>query len=144
MYFGGLDDFATVWQITPRKPFEKVATKFPRRFQVSKNISLGERQFARKCSICHTLKPDDANRAGPTLFKLFGRRAGSLPDYPYSKALKTIDIVWTPETVDSLFRLGPHDYTPGSKMPLQQIAEKEKRDALIEFLKAATEPTTAQ
>ncbi|MGI9424023.1 MAG: c-type cytochrome, partial [Hyphomicrobiaceae bacterium] len=143
LYFGSLDDFATAWQISPRKPFERVATKFPRRFQVNQNVSLGERQFARKCSICHTLKPDDANRAGPTLYKIFGRRAGSLPGYPYSKALKSIDVVWTAETIDKLFRLGPHDYTPGSKMPLQRIAEKAKRDALIEFLQAATQPESA-
>ncbi|MEM9355672.1 MAG: c-type cytochrome [Pseudomonadota bacterium] len=138
IYYGSLDDHATAWQISPRKPFEKVASSFPRRFQVKGNISLGQRQFARKCSICHTLHPDDANRAGPTLYNVFGRKIGTLPGYPYSKALKSLDIVWSAETIDKLFALGPDKFTPGSKMPLQRIAEKEKRDALVKFLKEAT------
>ena len=143
LYYGGLDDFVTAWQVVPRKPFEPVQTKFPRRFQVKgTKISLGERQFARKCSICHTLGPNDANRAGPTLYRVFGRRIGSLPGYPYSPALKTLDIVWTEATISKLFEQGPHEYTPGSKMPLQQITDREKRDALIAFLKAATEPAS--
>lgn len=144
VYYGSLDDFATVWQVSPRKPFEQVASSFPRRFQVNKNISLGERQFARKCSICHTLRPDDANRAGPTLFGVFGRKAGTLAGYPYSKALKSLKLIWNEETIAKLFELGPDDYTPGSKMPLQRIADKAKRDALITFLKEATAASSAQ
>ena len=138
VYYGSLDDFATSWQIKPRKPFEPVAGEFPRRFQVSENLSLGERQFARKCSICHTLTPDDANRAGPTLHRIFGRKAGTLPNYPYSPALKSAKLIWNEETIGKLFALGPHDYLPGSKMPLQQISDTAKRDALIAFLKRAT------
>jgi cytochrome c len=140
LYFGSLDDYAIAWQVSPRKPFEAAPSQFPRRFQVTANISQGERQFARKCSICHTLKPDDANRAGPTLYRIFGRRAGTLQGYPYSPALKRTDIVWNEETIGKLFELGPDDYTPGSKMPLQRISDKAERDALIDFLKRVTGP----
>ncbi len=145
IYYGGLDDFVTLWQVSPRKPFERVASRYPRRFQVGKSSapSLGERQFARKCSICHTLTRDGKNRAGPTLHGLFGRKAGSLPGYPYSKALKESGIVWTEETVRKLFALGPEHYTPGSKMPLQKITDTKARDALIRFLKTATAPVAA-
>ncbi|MGI9476835.1 MAG: c-type cytochrome [Hyphomicrobiaceae bacterium] len=140
IYYGSLDDHATAWQVTPRKPFEAAAvTKFPRRFQV-KNVALGERQFARKCSICHTLSPDGRNRAGPTLYGVFGRRIASLPGYPYSEPLKKLDIVWNERTIAKLFELGPHEFTPGSKMPLQKITDVKKRDALIAFLKRATAP----
>lgn len=140
IYFGGLDDYATRWQLSPREKFESAPSTFPRRFQISgSQISLGEEQFARKCSVCHTLTPDDANRAGPTLFKLFGRPAGSVPGYPYSPALRSAKIVWTPETLGKLFEIGPHTYTPGSKMPLQVIANAEKRKALVEYLKAVTD-----
>lgn len=141
LYFGSLDDHATAWQVTPRKPFETTSvTKFPRRFQVKENISLGERQFARKCSICHTLAPDGRNRAGPTLYGVFGRRIATLPGYPYSKPLKKLDIIWNEETIAKLFELGPHKFTPGSKMPLQKITDVKKRDALIAYLKRATAP----
>lgn len=143
LYYGGLDDFVTVWQIVPRASFETVESSFPRRFQVSGEadnpIAKGELQFARKCSVCHTLQPDGKNRAGPTLYKIFGRRIASLPDYPYTPALKQLDIVWSEDTVAKLFELGPEVFTPGSKMPLQKMTDKSQRDALIAFLKVASE-----
>lgn len=142
LYYSGLDDFVTQWQISPRQPFETVESRFPRRFQVTENMSLGEQQFARKCSICHTIARDGGNRAGPTLFGVFGRKAGTVPDYPYSPALKNSDIVWNEETIGQLFDHGPQHVTPGSKMPLQQIEDAEKRNALIAYLKAATSGET--
>jgi len=47
--------------------------------------------------------------------------------------------VWTPETLGKLFELGPEVFTPGSKMPLQRMADPAQRDALIAFLRLATE-----
>ncbi len=140
LYYVGLDDFAAFWRVEPRAPFEQPQSTFPRRFQQSADMSLGERQFQRKCSVCHTLEADDQNRAGPTLYGLFGRRAGSLPDYPYSEGLRNSDIVWNEETVSELFDHGPDVVTPGSKMPLQRLQNDEERDALIAFLKQATVP----
>jgi len=139
LYYGGKDDYVTVWQVSPRKPFETISGPVPRRYEVEKTAGLGELQFARKCSLCHTLTSDGGNRAGPTLHKVFGRKAGSLPGYPYSDALKHSDIVWSEKTIGLLFGLGPNHYTPGTKMPLQKIADPKTREALIAFLKVATE-----
>ena len=47
--------------------------------------------------------------------------------------------MWTPETLGKLFELGPDVFTPGSKMPLQKMSDTLQRDALIAFLKLATE-----
>ncbi len=148
LYYGGLDDFATLWRIAPREAFEPLANAGPRRFQVRPEgndiLAAGELQFARKCSICHTLEKDGGNRAGPTLWGVFGRRIGTLPGYPYSDALRSMDIVWNEETVDRLFAEGPDTYTPGSKMPLQRMTDASQRAALIAYLKAATDPATAE
>lgn len=142
LYIAGLDDFVTLWTITPREPFDPVDSPFPRRFQVSEAgddpVEQGRIQFARKCSVCHTLKKDGKNRAGPTLHGLFGRKIATLPDYPYSDALKHLDIVWDETTVGKLFELGPENFTPGSKMPLQKMTDKSQRDALVAYLKIAT------
>jgi cytochrome c len=92
----------------------------------------------RKCAACHTLEPDGGNRAGPTFHGLFGRRAGSVPGYAYSRALKESGIVWTEETVGRLFELGPDRFTPGSKMPMQQMPDRADREALIAYLRAVT------
>jgi cytochrome c len=138
IYYAGLDDFVIHWEVRPGKPFEEVKSKFPRRFQVKKNMVPGARHFARKCSICHTLTPDGGNRAGPTLYNLFGRKAGSVKGYVYSDALKSADIVWNEQTIGRLFNEGPDRYTPGSKMPLQRIQSDKERSELIVYLKRAT------
>ena len=92
----------------------------------------------RACVACHTLGAEQANRAGPTLAGIFGRRIATLPGYHFSEALKRLDIVWTPETVSRLFEIGPSAYTPGTKMPEQRIGSEQDRAALVRFLERAT------
>jgi cytochrome c len=95
-------------------------------------------QVFRACVACHTLSPDEGNKAGPSLAGIFGRRIATLPGYRYSDALKQMNIVWTPETVAKMFEVGPMTYTPGTKMPEQKIGSPEDRQALVDFLEKAT------
>ena len=92
----------------------------------------------RACVACHTLGAEQANRAGPTLAGIFGRRIATVPGYNFSEGLKRLDIVWTPETVSRLFEIGPSAYTPGTKMPEQRIGSEQDRAALVQFLERAT------
>jgi cytochrome c len=138
----GLDDSAFIWQINPRKTFEPPLGQFPRRFQVSANADAGELQFARKCSVCHTLTQDGGNRAGPSLHGIFGRRAGTLDGYTYSDALKGSSLVWNEKTIARLFDEGPDVVTPGSKMPVQRIKTLADRNALVAYLKRSTGPAS--
>lgn len=101
--------------------------------------SRGEKLF-KTCSACHTTTPDDGHRAGPTLYGLFGRTAGTHPDYSYSEALQKSDLIWSEETVDELFAIGPDHLLPGTKMPLQRMPDSQDRAALIAFLKQVTTP----
>lgn len=144
MYHGGLEDYVSLWQFAPRQPFEPVDAEFPRRFQITgaadTPLARGELQFARKCSVCHTTEADGRNRAGPTLHRLFGRRIATVPGYPYSPALKGLDIIWNETTVSQLFELGPEVFTPGSKMPLQKMTDPAQRADLIAYLRATTMP----
>ncbi len=138
MFHVGLDDFIIGWQLDPRAGFETVASQFPRRFQLVGSDDPGELEFQRKCSVCHTLEPDGKNRAGPTLYGLFGRQAGTVTGYPYSKALLESNIVWNEHTIGQLFDEGPDIVTPGTKMPIQRLKSVKRRDELIRFLKEAT------
>jgi cytochrome c len=95
-------------------------------------------EIFRACVACHTIGADQANRAGPTLVGIFGRRIATLPGYNFSEGLKRLDIVWTPETVSKLFEIGPAAYTPGTKMPEQRIGSEQDRAALVQFLERAT------
>jgi cytochrome c len=141
---GGLDDTAAIWPIAaPAEAVEGLlADARPGFLRDPSEMSNGERQFARKCSVCHTLTPDSARRAGPTLYGLFGRPAGSVEGYRYSPALAESGIVWDETTIDRLFLEGPDHYTPGSKMPMQRITGAQDRRDLIEFLAANTGPGT--
>jgi cytochrome c len=97
-------------------------------------------ELFRKCVACHTVTPDGGHRAGPTLHRLFGRRAGADPDYPYSAALQHSDLIWTEKTVAQLFEVGPDVMVPGSKMPLQRMPSAADRTALVAYLKRITAP----
>jgi len=136
---GGIADEAAFWPVGGDT--DELFAEAERHFQKDPaEMTNGERQFVRKCSICHTLVPDSARRAGPSLYGLFGREAGTLAGYAYSPALTGSDIVWGPETIDRLFDEGPDNVTPGSKMPMQRIAGAEDRRDLIEFLAENTSP----
>jgi cytochrome c len=82
------------------------------------------------CQDCHSL---DKNEIGPKHRGVFGRKAGSLPDYAYSDALKASGVVWDDKTLDR-WLADPQAFLPGSKMFYHLEAEQDRAD-VIEFLK---------
>lgn len=134
---GGTDRLVRRWDATRGEPIGSVAMGGPEDPLAAYADDPGAQVF-RACVACHTLTPDEGNRAGPTLAGIFGRRIATLPGYRFSDALKKLDIVWTPETVAKLFEVGPATYTPGTKMPEQRIGLAEDRAALVRFLEKAT------
>ncbi|WP_425039672.1 c-type cytochrome [Primorskyibacter sp. S187A] len=138
IHAGGLDDVAYSWPVALLGEFEPGISGARSFLRAADEMPNGERQFMRKCSICHALDAGPSRKAGPTLYNVFGRRAGALEGYRYSQILDGSDIVWTETTIDALFDEGPDHYIPGSKMPMQVIAKPQDRADLIAFLKEAT------
>lgn len=134
---GGTDRMIRRWDASSGEPFGGVAVGAPEDPLAAYAGDHGAEIF-RACVACHTLSLDEGNKAGPTLYGIFGRRIATLPGYNFSPALKKLDIVWTPETVSKLFEVGPDHYTPGTKMPEQTIGSAEDRRALVDFLAKAT------
>ncbi len=138
IWAGGLDSVVYGWPVELLDRFEPTMRTSHSFLRDPETMSNGERQFMRKCSICHALESGASRKAGPNLHGLFGRPAGTLVGYRYSDVLVGSDIVWSAETIDDLFDLGPDNYIPGSKMPMQRIARPEDRRDLIDFLANST------
>ena len=82
------------------------------------------------CQDCHSL---DKNDVGPRHRGVYGRKAGSLPDYNYSDALKNANLVWDENTLDQ-WLADPQKFLPGAKMFYHLDKEQDRAD-VIEFLK---------
>jgi cytochrome c len=134
---GGTDRMIRRWSAGNGEPLDSVVAGAPDDPLAAYAGDHGAQVF-RACVACHTLSPDEGNKAGPSLHHIFGRKIGTLPGYNYSDALTHMNIVWTPETVSKMFEVGPMQYTPGTKMPEQKIGSAEDRNALVKFLEKAT------
>ena len=92
----------------------------------------GEEIYGR-CLACHALEYD---RVGPRHCGLFGRRAGSVPGFAYSEAMKRSKIVWNEKTLGR-FLANPLKAVPGTAMTYAGVAQAKERADLIAYLKTA-------
>lgn len=129
---GGADGTIRRWDVESGRAVDWVGE--PDRSMAEAEEDHGAKLY-NACRACHSTSSDDENKAGPTFFRLFGRKAGAVEGYSYSDTLVQSDIVWTEETLSALFRDGPENYVPGSKMPLQRMENPKDRAALIAHIK---------
>jgi cytochrome c2 len=89
--------------------------------------------FATVCSSCHA---QDRNSVGPMLDGVVGRRAGSVPGYPYSTALAQSGITWDADALDK-WLASPQHFVPGAQMPfsLPDVVRRHDVIAYLETLK---------
>ena len=99
------------------------------------DVKKGESLFAR-CRTCHSLDAG-TNKQGPSFHGLFGRKAGSVPGYAYSPAMKKSDTVWEDDTL-AKYISNPHADIPGNKMPFNGLTDADQVKNLLAYLKDAT------
>jgi cytochrome c len=93
----------------------------------------GQQAFNNACRTCHMVKEGD-NRLGPNLYKVVGRKAGSLPNYGFSSAMKDPGFVWDEEKLDR-FIANPDEVVPGNNMkPYSGLSSGDDRKKIIAFL----------
>ena len=125
---------ATVGIICPALLLLLVSVAAPQQ-PASADAASGQLIFNNACRTCHTMKEGD-NRLGPHLHNIIGRKAGSLPNFGYSSAMKGADFVWDAQKLDS-FIANPDQAVPGNNMkPYGGIASAEDRTRLIAFLQS--------
>jgi cytochrome c len=93
----------------------------------------GEQVYAR-CLACHALAYD---RVGPRHCGLFGRRAGSVPGFDYSPALRHSNITWNEQTLER-FLARPMAVVPGTTMTYDGVRDAKDRSDLIAYLERAS------
>jgi len=98
-----------------------------------KEADSGQQAFNNACRTCHMVKEGD-NRLGPNLHRIVGRKAGSLPNYAFSSAMKEADLVWDEEKLDR-FIANPDQVVPGNNMkPFGGLSSSDDRKKIIAFL----------
>lgn len=84
-----------------------------------------------QCRACHSVEAGK-NGVGPTLFGIFGSKAGEVPGYNFSPALARSGITWDRTSLDTWLK-GPIRMVPGTKMVIA-MPDPEKRKAIIDYL----------
>ena len=97
----------------------------------------GRLAFQQRCSACHTLAEDALHLAGPNLWEVIGRPAGSREKFSYSKTLKEAEFAWTPDRVDD-WLANPDNYLPGNTMLIPEPVPDRDRLAVISFMMMET------
>jgi cytochrome c len=93
-------------------------------------------QIFKKCAACHSVA-DKANKVGPSLLGVVGRKVASVADYSYSDSMKeygATGAVWDEKTLDT-YLTDPKAIVAKTKMAFPGLKEQADRDNLIAFLK---------
>lgn len=102
------------------------------------DAATGQKLFV-QCAGCHQIGPNARAGFAPQLNNLFGRRAGSTPDFAYSAAMKASGIVWNDATL-AAFLHDPDQLVPGTRMRFWGIGDARQVAALLAYLRTFQDP----
>ena len=91
----------------------------------------------KKCAACHSITEGGANKIGPALWGVLGRKAGSLSDYKYSKAMAAYAKPWSFEEMNG-FLIKPKEWIKGTKMAFAGLKNAKERAAVILYMNENT------
>ncbi|HEY7608008.1 MAG TPA: c-type cytochrome [Alphaproteobacteria bacterium] len=97
----------------------------------AQDAAKGKTTFETRCIACHSL---EANRVGPALGTVFGRRAGTNPGFGYSPALKAAGHTWDAEKLQK-WLTNPQAFVPGATMPFR-LGDEQERKNVVAFLQS--------
>lgn len=112
----------------------------------SADIKAGEEFVNKKCAVCHTHDKGGANKVGPHLYGVMGRKPGSVDGFSYSKAMAAHSTDAPKWDFDALnhFLWNPKKTVPGTLMAFAGIPKDQERANVIAFLNSITDtPQTA-
>lgn len=86
------------------------------------------------CKTCHSPEKGK-NMIGPSLFAVYGTKAGDVAGYTFSDAMKKSGLTWDDATLDT-YLTNPMKMVPGTKMTYAGQPDAAKRKEIIEYLKS--------
>ena len=92
----------------------------------------------KKCTACHSIAQDGGNKIGPALWGVLGRKAGTVPDYKYSKSMVAYGKPWSFEEMNG-FLTKPKDWIKGTKMSFVGLKNAKERAAIIIYMNENTD-----
>ena len=92
----------------------------------------------KKCAACHSIAQGGSNKIGPALWGVLGRKAGSISDYKYSKAMTAHGKAWSFDEMNS-FLIKPKDWIKGTKMSFAGLKNAKDRAAVILYMNENTD-----
>ena len=99
---------------------------------LAQDAEAGKKVF-QKCAPCHSVGPGAANKVGPNLSGLVGRKAGTEEGFSYSDAMKGAGWVWDEATFKE-YITDPKKKVPGNKMLFPGVKDELERDDLFAYL----------
>ena len=103
----------------------------------STSAAEGKKVF-KKCVACHAIAKEGGNKIGPALWGVLGRKAGSISDYKYSKAMTTHGKSWSFEEMNG-FLTNPKKWIKGTKMSFAGLKKETERAAIILYMNNNTD-----
>lgn len=97
------------------------------------NAINGKVLFEKRCTGCHSL---EKNKEGPRLGGVYGRKAGSVPDFSYSDELKAAETTWDAGSLDK-WLTNPDAVVPNTDMAFHVPNSQERAD-IIQFLRISS------
>jgi cytochrome c len=101
-------------------------------FMTMGDVASGKKIF-KKCTACHSINKDGANKIGPALYNVVGRQVGGVSNYKYSKALAEYKKTWTFDELNG-FLIKPAKWIKGTKMAYAGLSSETDRASLIKYL----------
>jgi cytochrome c2 len=86
-----------------------------------------------QCKACHSVEKGD-HGIGPSLAGIYGTKAGDIPGFEYSDAMKNSGLTWNAANLDKYLE-NPQKIVPGTKMSFAGLKDAAKRKAVIDYLK---------
>ncbi len=96
------------------------------------DVTHGEKVF-KKCSACHVIEKGGANKIGPVLYGVLGRKVAGIEDYKYSQALYKYGKEWTFEEMNGYLKK-PQAWIKGTKMSFAGLRKEKDRASVILYL----------